>query len=104
MKTRNKILLAVGLFMAMFIIAMTVIFCVKGSVPDTLIQMTLGAGGVEAWLLKGITVKKIETGGKAGEREDFHGNDESQHTAGHYRPSDGHDQYHHGGFEEADVG
>lgn len=73
MKTRNKILLAVGLFLAAFIVAMTVIFCVKGSVPDTLIQMVLGAGGLEAWLLKSITTKKIETGYDAGESEEGNG-------------------------------
>lgn len=70
MKTRNKILLALGLFVAAFIVAMTVIFCVKGSTPDVLIQMVLGAGGLEAWLLKSITVNKIKTGESAGESED----------------------------------
>lgn len=49
---------------------MTVIFCVKGSVPDTLIQYTLGAGGVEAFLCAGITVSKVITGDKPGESED----------------------------------
>ena len=41
------------------IAAMTVIFCVKDAVPDTLIQYTLGAGGVEALLLAGIKVSKV---------------------------------------------
>lgn len=35
MKTSNLILLALGLFTLAFIMAMTVIFCVKESVPDT---------------------------------------------------------------------
>lgn len=73
MKTRTKILLALGLFMAAFIVAMTVIFCVKDSTPDVLIQMVLGAGGLEAWLLKSITVNKIKTGESAGESEDSYG-------------------------------
>lgn len=70
MKTSNRVLLAMGLFAGVFIIAMTVIFCVKGSVPDTLIQYTLGAGGVEALLLAGIKISKVKAGEKPGESED----------------------------------
>ena len=62
MKTSNVILLALGGFALAFITAMTVIFCVKGAVPDTLIQYTLGAGGVEALLLAGIKVAKLLAG------------------------------------------
>lgn len=61
-KTSDVILLVMGLFAAAFIVAMTVIFCVKGSVPDTLIQYTLGAGGVEALLLAGIKITKVRAG------------------------------------------
>jgi len=75
MKTSNLILLALGLFALGFIIAMTVIFCVKGAVPDTLIQYTLGAGGVEALLLAGIKVSKVLTGDKPGESEDTYEQD-----------------------------
>jgi len=71
MKTSNLILLALGLFSLGFIIAMTVIFCVKDAVPDTLIQYTLGSGGVEALLLAGIKISKVVSGQKdAGGRED----------------------------------
>lgn len=70
MKTSNLVLLALGLFAGTFVIAMTVIFCVKGAVPDTLIQYTLGAGGVEALLLAGIKISKIISGDKPGESED----------------------------------
>jgi len=66
-KTRNLVLIVLGIFIASFIIAMTVIFCVKGSVPDTLIQYTLGAGGVEALALAGITISKAIVGEKADE-------------------------------------
>lgn len=66
MKTSNLILLVMGLFAVAFIVAMTVIFCVKESVPDTLIQYTLGAGGVEALLLAGIKISKV----RAGEKDD----------------------------------
>lgn len=69
-KTSDVILLVMGLFAAAFIVAMTVIFCVKGTVPDTLIQYTLGAGGVEALLLAGIKITKVRTGDKPGESED----------------------------------
>lgn len=71
MKTSNKILLAMGLFALAFIAAMTVIFCVKGAVPDTLIQYTLGAGGMEALLLAGIKISKVLSGDKPGEKEDI---------------------------------
>lgn len=69
-KTSNLILLAMGLFAAAFIVTMIVIFCVKGAVPDTLIQYTLGAGGVEALLLAGIKISKVRAGEKPGEREE----------------------------------
>ena len=66
-KTSNIVLIVLGIFVASFIIAMTVIFCVKGSVPDTLIQYTLGAGGVEALALAGITISKAIVGEKTNE-------------------------------------
>ncbi len=68
-KTSNIILALLGAFLLAFIAAMTVIFCVKGAVPDTLIQYTLGAGGVEALLLAGIKISKVI----AGEKEDNEG-------------------------------
>lgn len=71
-KTSNLILLAMGVFALAFVVAMTVIFCVKDSVPDTLIQYTLGAGGVEALLLAGIKISKVRAGDKPGESEDLH--------------------------------
>ena len=62
MKTSNIILLALGGFALAFITAMTIVFCVKGAVPDTLIQYTLGAGGLEAFLLAGIKVSAVLSG------------------------------------------
>lgn len=56
MKTLTVILLAVGVFLVAFIVSMIVIFCVKGSVPDVLIQCVLGAGGVEALLCAAIQI------------------------------------------------
>ena len=69
-RTSDVILLALGVFAFGFIVSMTVIFCVKGAVPDTLIQYTLGAGGVEALLLAGIKISKVRAGDKPGESED----------------------------------
>lgn len=70
MKTSNRILLVMGIFALAFIVAMTVIFCVRGAVPDTLIQYTLGAGGVEALLLAGIKISKVWAGDKEGTHVD----------------------------------
>lgn len=74
MKTSNRILLVMGIFALAFIVAMTVIFCVRGAVPDTLIQYTLGAGGIEALLLAGIKISKVWAGDKSGEKEDDYAN------------------------------
>ncbi len=67
-KTSNFILALLGLFLLAFVTAMTAVFCVKGAVPDTLIQYTLGTGGVEALLLAGIRISKVISG----EREERH--------------------------------
>ncbi len=67
MKTSNKVLLALGVFLLAFIVTMIVIFCVVGAVPDTLIQYTLGAGGVEAVALAGIRISKAVSGEKTKE-------------------------------------
>lgn len=64
-KTSNIVLVILGVFLLGFITTMIVIFCVKGSVPDTLIQYTMGAGGMEALLLAGIKVSKVLTEGKS---------------------------------------
>lgn len=56
MKTRNKILIIVSIFLLVFIIAMIIIFCVKGTVPDTLIEKVLGVGGVVDVMTAVITV------------------------------------------------
>ena len=62
MSTSNRVLVVLGVFAFAFIVAMIVIFCVKGSVPDTLIQYVLGAGGVEATALAAIKAVKVWTG------------------------------------------
>jgi hypothetical protein len=65
-KTSNMVLLVIGFFIMAFIVSMEVIFCVTGSVPDTLIQYTLGAGGVEILLLAAIKISKVVVGEKGG--------------------------------------
>ena len=69
LKTSNRVLLAIGIFIVAFIISMEVIFCVTGSVPDTLIQYTLGAGGIEVLLLAAIKISKVVVGEKTKEGE-----------------------------------
>ena len=61
--TSSVILIVLGVFLLAFITAMTVIYCVKGSTPDTLIQCVMGGGGFEALLLAGIRVSKVIAGG-----------------------------------------
>lgn len=63
-KTSNLILILLGMFLFFFIVAMIAIFCVKGAVPDTLIQYTMGAGGVEALFLAAIKISKVITENK----------------------------------------
>lgn len=58
-KTLDVVLLCLGIFTLSFVVTMIVIFCVIGSVPDTLIQMVLGAGGVETLATTAITVSKV---------------------------------------------
>ena len=63
--TSLTVIIVMGAFAALFIITMVITFWVKGAVPDTLIQYTLGAGGVEAFLLAGIKISKVLTEAKA---------------------------------------
>lgn len=70
MKTSNLVLIVLGLFLLAFIAAMVVTYWVKDGVPNTLIQYTLGAGGVEALLLAGIKISKVVTGDKPGKKEE----------------------------------
>lgn len=63
-KTSNMVLVVLGVFVLVFIITMIVTFWIKGSVPDTLIQYTLGAGGLEAVALSAIKIAKVKCGSK----------------------------------------
>lgn len=63
-RTSDIILVILAIFIFLFITVMVVTFWVKGDVPDTLIQYTLGAGGIECLLLAGIKISKVLKGGK----------------------------------------
>lgn len=60
--TANIVLKAIGIFVVIFVLMMTITFWVKGSIPDTLVQYTLGAGGVECLFLAGIKISKVIKG------------------------------------------
>ena len=60
--TSTKILILLGVFNLIFIVTMIVIFCIKTSVPDTLITCVLGAGGVETLALSAIKISKVIKG------------------------------------------
>lgn len=57
--TSNVVLVILGLFLLAFIVSMIVIYCVKGSVPDVLIQCVLGQSVLETLALAGIKISKV---------------------------------------------
>lgn len=57
--TANKILLLIGTFVVLFIIVMIITYWRFQMIPDTLVQYTLGAGGIECLLLAGIKITKV---------------------------------------------
>lgn len=71
MNTTDKILVIIAVYLFLFINAMIVIFCIKSSVPDTLITCVLGSGGLEAIALAGIKISKIMKGQKIEESEEI---------------------------------
>ncbi len=73
-KTSDVVLVILGVFLLAFIVTMIVIFCVKGSVPDTLIQCTMGTGSIEAFALAWIKVRKIKASGRS--KSDVDGSDD----------------------------
>ena len=69
-KTSNVVLAVLGFFVLAFVVMMIVTFWRFQSVPDTLIQYTLGAGGIEALALAGIKVVKVMRGNTAESEEE----------------------------------
>jgi len=68
MNTIDKILLGCAIFILIFTVAMTVIFCVYQTVPDTLIESVFGLFTGEAVITFAIWWIKKRAKGK--ERED----------------------------------
>lgn len=62
MKTLDRILLILGIFVGIFVVTMIVTFWVFQSVPDTLIIAVLGSGGTEAVMCALITLSKHKLG------------------------------------------
>lgn len=69
MRTSDRVLLAMGAFLVVFIGVMVLTFWRFGAVPDSLVQYTLGTGGVEALLLAAIKVSKVLSGQESGREE-----------------------------------
>lgn len=61
-KTSTLVLIVLAVFLLFFVVAMTAIFCVKGSVPDTLITCVLDTSKFEALALSAIRISKVFKG------------------------------------------
>lgn len=71
MNKSDRILVILGAALLAFIVCMIVTFWVKDSVPDSLIQAVLGAGGIESLALAGIKIVNVLRGEhKAAESEE----------------------------------
>lgn len=57
--TANWVLAFIGGFIVLFVVAMIVTYWRFQMIPDTLVQYTLGAGGIECLLLAGIKITKV---------------------------------------------
>ena len=64
MKTLDKILMIVGIFLALFIIATVIIYTMNGWQYDVLIPCVVGSGLLETVNTMLITVHKIKKGGQ----------------------------------------
>lgn len=62
MKTLDKVLIIIGVFLAAFIIATVIIYTYKGWQYDTLIPCVVGGSVLEAINTMMITVTKIKKG------------------------------------------
>jgi coenzyme F420-reducing hydrogenase gamma subunit len=56
--TMDLILIVIGIFLALFTVAMIVIHCITGSTPDTLITCVFGICGVEGGVMGWIKTSK----------------------------------------------
>lgn len=62
MKTLDKIIIILGIFLGLFIITMVVLFCIFQTVPDVLIQCVCGSSALELFFSAWITVTKKKIG------------------------------------------
>lgn len=67
----DKFVICVMVYWLLFVVVMTIIFCFKGIVPDTLIQYALGGGAIELVCTALIEIMK-EREGKKNERDSIH--------------------------------
>lgn len=56
--TMDLILLILGIFLLCFVVAMTVIFVICGSIPDTLVTCVFGICGIEGGVMGWIKTSK----------------------------------------------
>lgn len=61
-KTSNIVLIIMGSFLFLFVVAMIVMYWFKESVPDTLIECVLDTSRLEAFVLGAIKVSKVIRG------------------------------------------
>lgn len=58
----NKILKVLAIFLLIFTVGMIVIFCVKDSIPDTLVTCVFGACTGELSIMGWIKASKVKKG------------------------------------------
>lgn len=80
-KTSKLILVILGVFALVFITTMIVIFCVKGSIPDTLVTCVLGGTLGELISLASIKVAKVVTRNNT-ENIEHRGDDQNESICG----------------------
>lgn len=67
----DRFVICVMVYWVLFVTVMTVVFCFKGIVPDTLIQYALGGGAIELVCTALIEIMK-EREGRKNERDSIH--------------------------------
>ena len=73
MRMLKKIVIGILLYWLIFVTAMIVIFCIKSSVPDTLIQYALGGGAIELLATSLIEIFKHKYDLSTGDGDDIPG-------------------------------
>lgn len=73
MRMLKKIVIGIFLYWLIFVTVMIAIFCIKSSVPDTLIQYALGGGAIELLATSLIEIFKHKYDLSAGDGDDIPG-------------------------------